>query len=140
MQEKQKHHDAFEFYYSLGTKRSYPQVASKFTVSRTSVKKWAKAFNWQERVLIRDGEIANKVEKKTIDSIVEKKAKYLKMIDAAISTAFTKDESGKVLIKVGVEKVRDLKDLIDEALKLMGEPEKIEGGLKIIFEDVTEDD
>jgi hypothetical protein len=31
-------------------KRSYPQVALKFTVSKTSIKKWSGAFNWMKRI------------------------------------------------------------------------------------------
>jgi len=50
MKETLRHREAFEYYYVLGNDRSYPQVASKFTVSLTSVKKWAKEFNWQQRV------------------------------------------------------------------------------------------
>jgi hypothetical protein len=76
MKETLRHKEAFEYYYILGDKRSYPQVASKFTVSRTSIKKWSKAFNWQERVEQRDIEIGKGLEAKTNENVVNTKADY----------------------------------------------------------------
>jgi len=76
MQETKRHGDAFDYYYSLGAERSYPQVASKFTVSRTSVKIWAKEFNWKNRVIQRDLEINKRIEEKTDSAIVNTKADY----------------------------------------------------------------
>ena len=148
MTETQRHREAFEQYYLLGDKRSYPKVASKFSVSRTSVKKWAKAFDWQERVLIRDKEIGDKVEKKVVSSSIEKKAKMLNdlirmetITEGAIRTAFVrnadgslqKDQRGSPILNVEVEKVKDLKDLGELNIKIkqlilavMGEPERSE--------------
>lgn len=48
--ESQRHSAAFAFYLQLGAQRSYPQVARQFSVSVTSVKKWARSFHWEERV------------------------------------------------------------------------------------------
>lgn len=48
--ETQRHSTAFAYYLQLGGKRSYPQVARQFSVSVTSVKKWAQSFNWEQRV------------------------------------------------------------------------------------------
>ncbi|MCK5615034.1 hypothetical protein KAR91_74920 [Candidatus Pacearchaeota archaeon] len=60
MQETERHTEAFEFYYYLGDARSYPQVSRKFGVSKTSIKKWAKAFEWSKRIKLKDIESANK--------------------------------------------------------------------------------
>lgn len=76
MRETKRHGDAFDYYYSLGEGRGYPQVASKFTVSRTSVKKWSKEFNWKTRIIQRDLEINKKTEEKTNSAIVNTKADY----------------------------------------------------------------
>lgn len=64
MHETLRHQKAFEYYYSLGHDRTYPKVASQFTVSRTSIKNWAKAFNWQQRVQERDMKNAKKNRRK----------------------------------------------------------------------------
>ncbi|OYT64162.1 hypothetical protein B6U67_00740 [Methanosarcinales archaeon ex4484_138] len=121
--EKPKHREAFEYYYQV---RSLRKVAQKFGVSNASVEKWNKSFNWQERLLIRDQEIADKVEKELVDSITERKAKYLKMVEAVMSTAFERQEDGTVRVKIKCNKASDLQKLIETALKLMGEPERQE--------------
>ena len=145
MVEKQKHREAYEYYYLLGDKRSYPQVAAKFTTSRTSVKKWSKAFNWQERIIIRDKEIGDKVEKKVVASSIEKRAQMLKdlvrmetITEGAIRTSFKrnpdgslqKDQRGSPILNVEVAEIKDLKDLgllnikIKQLiLAVVGEPE-----------------
>jgi len=41
---------AFAYYLQLGADRSYPFVSRQFSVSVTSVKKWAKSFGWEQRV------------------------------------------------------------------------------------------
>jgi DNA anti-recombination protein RmuC len=48
--ESQRHSTAFAYYLQLGGQRSYPQVARQFSVSVTSVKKWARSFDWERRV------------------------------------------------------------------------------------------
>lgn len=57
MKENEAHKKAYQFWYDLGVTRSYPQVARKFHVSTTSIKKWAKAHGWAERARLQ--EIAN---------------------------------------------------------------------------------
>jgi len=66
MKETLKHREIFEFYYSIGDKRSITEVARKFTVSRASVSKWSRVFNWQKRIEQRDIEIGKELEKKTL--------------------------------------------------------------------------
>jgi hypothetical protein len=82
MKETLKHTQAFEYYYSLGEKRSLPQVARKFTISETSVKKWSQAFSWQDKLQCRDERVAYELEKKNIAKIVEDKTKILDTIRA----------------------------------------------------------
>lgn len=48
--ESSRHSTAYAYFLQLGAKRSYPQVARQFSVSATSVKKWARSFHWEERV------------------------------------------------------------------------------------------
>lgn len=111
MTETLQHKEAFEYYYSLGDNRSLPQVAQKFTVSTTSLKKWSGAFNWQERVLQRDIEIGKKLVTKTNTTVLNEKAKYRRLIQDAIA--------GMGDIKV--ETVKDYEIMVKLDLLLMGE-------------------
>jgi len=122
MIETLRHKEAFEYYYSLGDKRSYPQVALKFTVSKTSLKKWAKAFNWKERVGLRDIENGKKLEAKTDRTIVNTKADYraeiktqLGILKAILNKVIQDFKSNNIL---DVENVKDLEKVINSYEKL----------------------
>lgn len=133
MQEKLRHREAFEYYYSLGSSRSYPQVASQFTVSLTSVKKWAKSFNWQERVLDRDMKNARKLEKQTDETLLETKAKYLTIIQDTLQKYESALQSGDIKIS----SVKDLATLANLEMSLREEevPEE-DKTVNIIFKSV----
>jgi predicted DNA-binding protein YlxM (UPF0122 family) len=118
MKETLHHKEAFEFYYSLGEKRSYTEVARKFTVSRTSVAKWSKAFNWQKRVQLRDVENAKKLEAKTDKKVVDEKTDFLNILRGTLADAVERIKSGKL----GIRTQPELLKTIETALTLMGEP------------------
>jgi hypothetical protein len=123
VKETLRHKEAFEYYYSLGDKRSYPQVSDKFTVSQTSIKKWASNFSWQERIIQRDIEIAKSLEKKTNRTIVNEKANYRKIIKVIIGK-FVETIQTKIRDKQDLDIIKDLADLeklIKLDLLLMGE-------------------
>jgi uncharacterized protein YjcR len=115
--EKLKHKEAFEYYYSLGDKRTLKQVAEKFEVSDNSARKWSHYFNWQQRIIDRDEENAKKLEKKTNTSIVQEKAKYRKIIQDSINSYMGNLDKGNIEIT----NVADLEKLIKLDLLLMGE-------------------
>jgi len=117
MKEKLKHKEAFEYYYSLGDKRSYPKVASKFTVSRTSIKKWSKAFNWQDRIELRDIDNGKKLEAKTDKAVVNSKADYRALIRKTVDLYKKKLDDGKIIIS----RPQDLDILAKLDLTMMGE-------------------
>ena len=131
MVETKRHGDAFDYYYSLGNSRSYMQVAQKLHVSKTSVAKWSKAFNWNERVIQRDLEINKKTEEKTNDAIVNTKADYradirlaLQPIKALINSAIIEKENPKTgkkesVIKFSVEDPKDMASMITSLEKLI---------------------
>ena len=54
MKETLRHREALEYYYVLGDKRTLQKVADKFIVSRQSVSKWKREFNWRDRIKLRD--------------------------------------------------------------------------------------
>ena len=117
MKETLRHQEAFEYYYTLGEKRSIPQVAQKYAVSTAGVKKWSKAFNWQERIEQRDMENSRRLEKKTNNTIVNEKANYRKIIKASIQTFVEKLRAGAI----EVESIQDVERLVKLDLLLMGE-------------------
>jgi len=117
MKETLRHSEAFEYYYSLGDKRSVQEVGRKFAVSRNTVGKWSKEYQWDDRVQLRDVEIAKRIENKTNTSIVNEKAKLLNIVKKTIADAVPKINSQKLCIST----MTDLLRTIDTALKLMGE-------------------
>jgi|GEM_PF-1083819 len=145
MKEAERHRQAFELFYKL---RNESELARRLSVSRQSVVTWKREFNWDDRCIIRDREVAAGVEKKIIPELVSERAKMiadLKRIKqiafAGINTAFVrdpkgelvKDEKGNPILLISVERVRDLKDLgelvlrLTEAeLKALGEPDRAE--------------
>lgn len=76
MVETKRHGDAFDEYYAMGSKRSYASLADHLNVTDRTIKRWAKEFNWQERIVQRDYEINRKTEEKTNKAIVNTKADY----------------------------------------------------------------
>ena len=127
--ETQRHRDAFELWYET---KNASEVARRFNVTLSSVMNWKKSFNWEERAIIRDREIINARNEKiaeaqsSILAVSERKAKYLKMVEAVLATAFERQEDGTVKVKIKCKKPADLRQLIEVALKLMGEPERQE--------------
>ena len=126
MKETLKHREIFEFYYSIGDKRSITEVARKFTVSRASVSKWSRVFNWQKRIEQRDIEIGNKLEKKTNEIVLNTKTDYreqiqnsLKMLKDAIRAASTKGKDGELNLNIAVTSINDLNQVINSIEKLI---------------------
>src|ERR1039458_3335103 len=56
------------------------RVASEYNVANSTIWRWHKKFNWEERAHLRNIEINKQVEKKTNTAIADNKAKYLTFI------------------------------------------------------------
>jgi len=142
MIETLRHKEAFEYYYSLGDKRSCHKVGIKFAISRQSIEKWAKNFNWKQRVEQRDIENGKKLEAKTDKTIVNSKADYraeiktqLGILKAILNKVIQDFKKNEIL---DVENVKDLEKVINSYEKLckldllmMGESTE-RGELKIL--------
>lgn len=127
MKEQQRHRDAYCYYRDMGEtegKRSLAKVAKKFSVSETSINKWNKELNWQEKVMLHDQAIAKGVQEKMMPEWIETKAYLLKV-------ALEQVKKGR---DAGVEpsSTRDMMAAIKEARSIMGETDKVEitGSLK----------
>lgn len=124
MVETLKHKTAFEEYYLLGDHRSYSKVAQKLSVSKTSIKKWAKNFDWIEKVQLRDQNNAKKLEAKTDIKVIDDKAKilgisrrlldmYVKKLNEQIGAEIESlaDLEKVVKINLGVQGDKSMKDI-----------------------------
>ena len=129
MKEQQKHRDAYEYYRDMPAtegKRSIAKVAKKFSVSETSVNKWNKAFQWQQRVMLHDQEVQKGLQEKMMPEWVETKAYLLKVAleqvkkgrDAGVSPAST----------------RDMMAAIKEARSMMGETDTVQVNAEVKHE------
>jgi len=117
MKEKLKHKEAFEYYYSLGEKRSLKKVALQYTCSIPAVKKWSIAFNWQDRIELRDIDNGKKLEAKTDKAVVNSKADYRALIRKTVDLYKKKLDDGKIIIS----RPQDLDILAKLDLTMMGE-------------------
>jgi hypothetical protein len=126
--------ESFEEYYMIGEKRSLMKLEIKLKTaperkgpSLRTLKSWSGKFRWQEQISERNGELRRALADESVKSITEYKTGFLKKVESVIETGF--ESNGKPI--VSCEKARDLKDLIDVSLRLMGEEQEKE--LKIEF-------
>jgi hypothetical protein len=117
MKETLRHKEAFEFYYAAGQNRNLASVAVQYEVSEKSVATWSKTFDWQARIEQRDIENSKRLQKATDETVVSVKAKYRRIVGAAIGDFVSRFKAGQVAI----ESVSDLERLIKLDLLLMGE-------------------
>jgi len=82
--ETPRHIKAFEYYYSLGDKRSIGKVARRFKVSYQGARKWGVSFNWQLRIAERDSKFRAEIEKASDETIEEMKKKHIKDINTTL--------------------------------------------------------
>jgi hypothetical protein len=78
------HQNAFEYYRSLGPKRSYRRVAGQFGVSVSSIKAWAQAGRWQDKITERDAQIARETADRTMEAGVQENERNLKIVRMAL--------------------------------------------------------
>lgn len=106
---------AFEYYYGLGDKRSYPKVAKEFKVITQTIYNWSKALNWKKRVKTRDARIAEMVQDNLETSVAQKKTDFINMLlDDITKAQYLKIDSHY-----------DKRESIKLFLTLMGEPTEI---------------
>jgi hypothetical protein len=101
----------------MGAGRSLASLTGDCQVSEKSLKRWSKEFDWQARIEQRDLENARRLQKATDDTVVAVKAKYRKIVQAAIG----KFVQGLQADAVEVASITDLERLIKLDLLLMGE-------------------
>lgn len=128
-----RHSEAFEFYYGLGESRNLKRVSEEFGVTLKAVGQWSDSFNWQERIVQRDTEISRKMQEKNINTIINEKANYRKVIKLAMGQLISDMKEGKINYNI-----KDLDRLIRLDMYLLGESDnniKIENSHSISDDD-----
>lgn len=80
--EKERHAQAFEFYYALGADRDLSQVAARFHVSPQAVGAWSRAFDWSKRLSERERIVRDLTAQKAIEDEAQSRADALKICRA----------------------------------------------------------
>lgn len=113
--------EAFEYYYSLGDKRSLDQVARHVLKTPCTVSNWSSSFNWQKRVQQRDIDVAQQLQVRNIKEIANTKANYRKVLQALVKKFIDNLQADKV----EMNKVGDLERVLKLDMLLMGEVSEI---------------
>lgn len=79
--ETEEHKRLFEYYYALGEKRSTRQVAEELGLSQTTVRRYASAFKWTERVRERDKQVDTIVDAKLQAELEKAKERQLSALE-----------------------------------------------------------
>lgn len=77
--------EAFEFYFSLGTERSYQAVAEHFGAAKVTVTRLAKEENWQGRLRELEQKARERSEKRIVeemDAVRERHVKAARILQA----------------------------------------------------------
>lgn len=122
MREKQKHIDAFDYFYNLGGAASNENcrlVADKFQISERTFWNWYKKLGWKERVHLRNIDVGKRVEEKTNTTIADNKANYLSYVHKLFNDWKAKVDAGEVPVEI--KSVSDVDKIVKLALLLQDE-------------------
>lgn len=113
--EKPIHKEAFEYYYSLGSKRSYALVAQRVHKSVVSIKNWGANFRWQDRVVERDALIAKAVTEKTTGEELSYRIRNKKIVQLAIVELAKAIAAGKIKMTLSdLDRLVRLEEFLNE--------------------------
>jgi len=122
--EKQHHKEAYEIYYMMPSeKRSIRAVARQLGKAPSTIQSWAESFNWQERVEVREAEIAarfKEIQAKNDDTLINMKASFHKVLKATIAEAI--EDIKKKRLKI--ESIPELLKVMELDMKLLGEEDR----------------
>jgi transposase len=99
--ERYKHDKAFETYCSLGPKRTYRQVAEHFGVSVSTIKAWARAENWRQRLQEREATVARQTADQVIGERIADATRKRKMVELALVKVLKAINAETVKVQVG---------------------------------------
>ncbi len=129
---KGKHGAAFELYYALGADRTFAEVARRVGVSDVSIRRWAEAFRWEQRLAERQRIVDDLVAEKAIQDEAQSRSDALKICRAAIIN-FTQTlkpiknpATGEIIRPASAEiKAADFVNLVKLEQYLRGKPTEV---------------
>jgi hypothetical protein len=105
----------FEYYYSLGDKRSYNTVADKYGVSLTTVKRYSASFKWVDRCRERDKSVNERIETLAVEGVVNSMTELRIQLKGFTDKAKEAFMSGKLKIK----SIQDYERIVKLELEFM---------------------
>jgi transposase len=112
--------DGFDFYFSLGPRRSYEAVATKYGVSKRAVTRLAKREGWQERLLEIERKARTKADEKKVESLQDVSERHLKVLRAVQAKAIEGLKGMSLDTPADILKAIDL--TIKQERTILGEP------------------
>ena len=117
MEELAHHKKAFEYYYSLGEKRTYKAVAKHFDFSLQSVKLWGREFAWMRKLKEREGEVARAMAARNVDNEVSNKIRNKQIIQLALVQLAKAIAEGKVKMNLSdLDRLVRLESFLDQGV------------------------
>jgi len=112
--------DAFEYYFALGTDRSYQAVADHYGVSKRAVTKKAVKENWQQCVAKREQKARDAVEKKAVETLEQMSDRHIKVCKLIQRKALEALQS--MPLTTAMEAIKSLDLSIKQERLIRGEP------------------
>jgi hypothetical protein len=112
--------DAFAYYWSLGSVRSYQAVADKYGVSKRAVVSAAKTENWQQHILDMEKKAHDAVEKKMVETLEQMSERHIRVCKLIQGKALEALKS--MPLSTAMEAVRALDLAIKQERLIRGEP------------------
>jgi Zn-dependent peptidase ImmA (M78 family) len=122
MRETSRYLNMFEYYYNLGSDRTFAKVSDHFDVSRQTVARISRELKWAERVRQRDFEVYKELREENNDEIKSTLNSYRKVIKASVADYIARLKDGKIK----VDNVRDFVKLVELELKICGFQEQLD--------------
>ena len=120
-----KHRDAFYRYFThlengCNHTQSMKKAAEESGITDRTMFRWYKKFNWEDKTLRKQAEIAREMERKSTKDFAENRLKYLNILHKMLDT-FVKDG-----LPVEIESTKDLDIVIKNCLILQEQPTEIQ--------------
>lgn len=115
--ETEEHKQLFEYYYAMGEKRSTKRVAEELNLSPTTVRRYASAFKWTERVKDRDKKIGTIVDRKLQEELEKAKEEQLSALEQLKRRSEEIIAKTEEEIKTKTAMERSLDNLIEQKLQ-----------------------
>lgn len=113
--------DAFEFYFGLGSGRSYRAVADHFGVTKKAITNLAVREGWQQLIEERELKIRESTDRKAVETIEQQNERHLRILKAIQAKAL------EALKSLSMEKAADVVRALEMSIRqerlIRGEPD-----------------